>query len=155
MSKEKGADLIEYIKSGHVAYGVKFGEDGQPNRLVAVPKRGAATFEELIEFLQREDIEFYVNRLTGDSEYDSVGNNIDGEAVDLETEEWLGQFQYDGSNHLNTPLTLTYIPSVDIELGAGTSPEEVMILGDLLGLVAELRLIKGLEAGESLDEAIM
>lgn len=151
----KRTEFIEYIESGYMAYGVKLGEHGQPNRLVAVPKRGTATFEELIEFLQREDIEFYVNRLTEDSDYDSVGNDIDGCAVDLETEEWLGQFQRDGSGHLNTPLTLAYIPRVDIELGAGTSPEEVMILGDLLGLVAELRLIKGLEAGESLDEAIM
>ena len=154
MSKKK-IDLIDYIMSGYVAYGVKLGEHGQPNRLVAVPKRGTATFEELLEFLQREDIEFYVQRNAEDSDYDSVGNDIDGHAVDLEVEEWLRQFQRDGTDHLNTPLTLAYIPSVDIELGAGTTPEEVMILGDLLGLVAELRLIKGLEAGESLDEAIM
>lgn len=152
--KAKKEDIVDYIKSGHVAYGVKFDARGKPS-ISAVPERGMATFEELLAFLEENDIKFYVERNTDDDDFDSVGNNIDGEAVDLEVEEWLGQFQYDGRNRLSTPLTLIHIPTVDIELGAGTSPEEVVILGDLLGLVAELRLIKGLEAGQSLDEAIM
>lgn len=155
MSKKKGAELIEYLKSGYVAYGVKFGKDGEPNRLTAVPKQGMETQEELVAFLRETDIEFYVQRMDEDNDYDSVGNDLDGCAVDLEVLEWLEHFQVDGSNHLCTPMTLAYIPSVDIELGAGSSPEEVMILGELAVFVAEFRLVKGLEPGESLDEAIM
>lgn len=151
----KGTDLIKYIQTGHVAYGVKFGENGEPNRLVAVPRRGMPTQEDLLAFLREEDVEFYVQRVVEDSDYDSVGNDLDGYAVDLEVLEWLELFQRDGEDRLVTPMTLVHIPTLDLELGAGTTPEEVMILGDLLGLVAELRLVKGLEPGESLDEAIM
>ncbi len=154
MSKSKGAKLRQYIQSGYFAYGVKYDANGN-SRLVAVPPRGAATLDDLLEFLDKEEIEYYVKRASDESDFDEVGNGIDGCAVDLEVLEWLELFERDSDGQTYAPLTIANIPALDIELGADSTDEEVLILGDILTFVAELRLIKGLEAGQSLDEAIM
>ncbi len=157
MSNEKRPSVLDYIRGGHFAYGVRLGDlvRRQANNLTAEPERGLATHKELLDYLDKNGINYYRSRNTDEDEYDSVGQDIDGCLVDLETEEWLELFQESRDGRPETPMTLAYIPNFDIELGAGTSDEDLAILKDLLIFVAEFRLVKGLEPGQSLDEAIV
>lgn len=144
--------LIEKITSGWFGYAVEFREDGT-RKLIARPDNGVATMDELIDVLRDGDYSFYVGY--DEEEYDSVANNIDGEAVDLETLQWMQYFDYTSRGNPCTPLTLACIPRHVLQQEGWSTREEVAAVGDLAVLVAELRLARELEPDESLDEALV